>query len=317
MKRRKKRKGKILLVGEYLFVAVLMGLVRSLPAGSIPLLSRVLGGLLFYLIPRRREIAVNNIKHAFTDQMQMEEVRSLARKSCDSFFQSYLEVIKFQKVLLDSGRFSALKKETEDVDELFRRAKEYHDKWSGCIFVTPHIGNWEILPYVSRIVGIPLVVVVRPLDNPYLEKLLFSKRAASGQLIIPKRNALFMLQKTLRDGRSIGMLPDQSTMKGIPVDFFGRKATTTPVPAILSIRYSRPILVVACCRKPGGRGFEGYLSQPILPEEGYRSEKDEIYRLTGLMNQEMEKVIRRYPDQYLWIHNRWKTYRGKATVMEV
>ncbi|GBE05900.1 phosphatidylinositol mannoside acyltransferase [bacterium BMS3Abin10] len=214
-----------------------------------------------------------------------------------------------------------LRHKAENLEQLFLKAKNIHDESGGCIFVTPHIGNWELLPYVSATVGIPLAVVVRPLDNVYLEKLLYSNRAASGQLIIPKRNAMFVLQRTLQQGRSIGLLPDQSTMKGISVDFFGRKALTTPVPAILAITYKRPIVVVACCRR-SDKQYEGFVSDPIRPAlnrdgtgPGYESEKAEIFRLTQEMNHKMESIIRKYPGQYLWIHNRWKTYKDKKELL--
>jgi KDO2-lipid IV(A) lauroyltransferase len=163
-------------------------------------------------------------------------------------------------------------------------------------------------------VGIPLAVVVRPLDNVYLERLFYKNRSSSGQVIIPKRNAFFVLQKTLQQGKSIGMLPDQSTMKGISVNFFGRKATTTPVPAILAITYRKPIVVVACCRRPGTYQYEGFVSEPIRPGH-YSSEKSEIYRLTEEVSRTMESIIRKYPEQYLWIHNRWKTYKDKKELL--
>ena len=171
-----------------------------------------------------------------------------------------------------------------------------------------------MLPHVSAAAGIPLAIVARPLDNQYLERLIYADRTSSGQIIIPKRNALFVLQKTLKQGRSIGMLPDQSTMKGLLIDFFGRKATTTPVPAMLAVSYKRPVVVVACCRKKGDYQYEGFVSDPIWPGE-YTSEKAEIIRITGEINREMELIIRKYPEQYLWIHNRWKRYKGKKELM--
>jgi KDO2-lipid IV(A) lauroyltransferase len=181
--------------------------------------------------------------------------------------------------------------------------------------VTPHIGNWELLPHVSAFVGIPLAVVARPLDNERLEKLVFENRVAGGQVLIPKKNALFALQKTLRKGTSIGMLPDQSTMKGISIDFFDRPATSTPVPAILAIAYKRPVVVVACCRKNDSDQYEGFVSDPIRPQEQYSSEKAEIIRITKEITRQMETIIRKYPGQYLWMHNRWKTYKGKREIM--
>jgi KDO2-lipid IV(A) lauroyltransferase len=225
-----------------------------------------------------------------------------------------MESTKFQSALKADEVREEIRKASQKLDELFQKARKIHDESNGCIFVTPHIGNWELLPYVSAMVGIPLVVVVRPLDNVYLENLIYKKRSDSGQVIIPKKNALFTLQKTLQDGKSVGMLPDQSTMQGIPVDFFGRKATTTPVPALLAVSYKRPIVVVACCRGKDGYSFEGIVSDPIWPGE-FQSEKEEIIRLTGEMNKEMESIIRKYPEQYLWMHNRWKKYRKKGFLM--
>ncbi|HDO36748.1 MAG TPA: hypothetical protein ENH07_10710 [Nitrospirae bacterium] len=313
--RKKGKKGKALQIIEYAGVYLIISVTRFLPLPAVHLISKVLGDLLFFTVPKRRNIALDNLRNAFRGEKDEAEIKTIARESCRSFFLTYLEMIKFRLHLISPERFEDLKERTEGVEILFRKAKAVHDESGGCIFVTPHIGNWEFLPYVSSMVGIPLVVVVRPLDNPYLERLLYRSRSESGQAIIPKRNALFMLQKTLREGKSVGMLPDQSTMKGIPVDFFGRKATTTPVPAMLATMYKRPIVVVACCRSDDGKGFEGYVSDPVRPGE-YESEKEEIYRLTQEMNREMERVVRKYPLQYLWIHNRWKTYRGKKTVME-
>jgi len=98
---------------------------------------------------------------------------------------------------------------------------------------------------------------MRPLDNPYLERALFSSRIASGQIILPKTNAMFSLERLLRKGKSIGMLPDQSTSRGLRVKFFGANATVTPIPALLAMRHGRPVVVVAACRTDDPYYFEG------------------------------------------------------------
>ena len=229
------------------------------------------------------------------------------------FFLTFLEIIKIRYLFTKPDIADRLREQTRNVDALFKKAKKIHDESQGCIFVTPHIGNWELLPHVSAYAGIPLAIVARPLDNGYLERLIFENRVAGGQVLIPKKNALFTLQKTLQKGTSIGMLPDQSTMKGLSIDFFGRPATTTPVPAILAINYKRPIVVVACCRTKDNK-YDGFVSDPIFPGE-YTSEKEEITRITKEITREMEIIIRKYPEQYLWIHNRWKTYKNKRAVM--
>jgi KDO2-lipid IV(A) lauroyltransferase len=314
MMKKKHKKSRFIKILEYAFAYLVILIARVLPLKAARLISSALGDLLYFLSKKRRSIAVENLRHALGGEKTEDEIRRTARQSCRSFFFTFLEIIKLRYLFARPDAMERLRTTTADLDRLFRKAKQIHDESRGCIFVTPHMGNWEVLPHVSSFIGIPLAVVARPLDNEYLEKLIFSGRASSGNVIIPKKNAMFVLQKTLQGGKSIGMLPDQSTMKGIAVNFFGRKASTTPVPAILAITYRRPIVVVACCRKKGDYQYEGFVSDPILPGD-YTSEKDEIFRITGAMTREMEAVIRKYPEQYLWIHNRWKTYKGKKELL--
>ncbi len=313
MKKKRGKKSKALKIAEYLGAILIFSLVRITPTVFARGIGSLLGDALFYLLPRRREIALENLRHAFS-RMPEPERRQLARQSCRSFFLTFIEIIKFRYVFSRPDTLPKLKKMTADVDRLFEKAKRIHDESGGCIFVTPHIGNWEVLPHVSAFVGIPLAIVARPLDNEYLEKLLFENRVAGGQVLIPKKNAMFTLQRTLQKGISIGMLPDQSTMKGISIEFFGRPATTTPVPAILAINYKRPVVVIACCRKKSLESYEGFVSDPIYPGE-YSSEKEEIFRISREITRNMEEIIKRYPDQYLWIHNRWKVYKNKRAVL--
>lgn len=290
-------KGKTVLFLEYLFAYVVFSISKSLPHGSLNSISSFLGNTLFVISSRRRNIAINNIHNALNIKDD-REARDIAMKSFKSFFLTFLETQKVHSMLTDNR--------LRQIGDKFLKAKEIHDNTKGCIFVTPHLGNWELLPYIFSLVNIPLTVVVRPLDNPYIERLL--NREKSGQVIVSRRDSIFILKRMLRDGRSIGMLPDQSTMRGLSVDFFGRKATTTPLPAILAISCRRPIVVVSCCR---GDGYlEGFVSKPIFPDYG-SNKRQEIVRLTIEMNHVMEEVISRYPEQYLWMHNRWKTYKRK------
>jgi KDO2-lipid IV(A) lauroyltransferase len=181
-----------------------------------------------------------------------------------------------------------------------------HDQAGGCIFVTPHLGNWELLPYVCALIGIPLGIVFRSFDNPYLERAVLSSRITCGHLMIPKKNAMFSLERILRKGKSVALLPDQSTNRGLRVKFFGEFATVTPTPALLAIRHGRPVVVVAACRTDDPYFFEGFVSDPIWPDPHTADERSEIVRITSEINLKMEEVIRRYPEQYLWMHNRWK-----------
>jgi len=307
----KRKKGKLFYFAEYAFARAMMFLVQVMPMFACRALSAFLGNLLYYGSSKRRGIAIDNLTHALGDDYNDDEIKGLARRSCASFLLTFMEMIKFRPLLARPEALKDTRYSTQDIFTLFDKVKKIHEDSGGAIFVTPHMGNWEVLPHVCTALGIPLVVVARPPDNPYLRKLLFEDRTSTGQVVIPKKNALYILRKALRNGKSLGLLPDQATKHGVAVDFFGRKALTTPIPALLSITYRRPIVVAAACRSGKGLKFEGYVSEPIMPRE-YRSEKQEIERLTAEMNHAMERVIKKYPEQYLWIHRRWKTYADKG-----
>lgn len=312
--KKKRRKSRLAKIVEYSFAFFFLLITRSLPLAAARVISRFLGDLLYFFSKKRRNIALENLRHAFKGEKNEKEIRSIARQCCRSFIFNFLEIIKLRHIFAGTDTSGGPEDPTKDLNTQFLKAKKIHDESGGCILVTPHIGNWEIIPHVLAFVGIPLVVVARPLDNEYLEKLIYENRAATGQTVISRRNALSTLQQALKQGKAVGMLPDQSTMKGLLINFFGRRATTTPVPALLSITYKKPIVVVACCRKPGNYKYEGFVSDPIYPGE-YASKRDEIIRITEEMTRRMEAVIRMYPEQYLWIHNRWKTYKGKKEFM--
>ncbi len=314
MKRKRRKKSNFIKLLEYYAASAVIFIARKIPLRITSIISNLLGDILFILVPRRRRIAIENLRHAFAGEKGDQEIERIARESCRSFFLTFLEIVKLRYLFTGADIMGKLSAYADNLDELFSKARRVHDESGGCIFVTPHIGNWEILPRVSSFIGIPLAIVARPLDNEYLEDLIFSNRITGNQVIIPKKNAFFVLKKTLQRGMSIGMLPDQSTMKGISINFFGRPATTTPVPAILAITHRRPIVVTACCRKQGDYRYEGFVSDPIWPGE-YSSEKAEIFRITEEITRNMESIIRKYPGQYLWMHNRWKTYKGKKEMM--
>jgi KDO2-lipid IV(A) lauroyltransferase len=296
---------------EYLALRAAVALAQLLPLKVLYAVCSTLGQLFYLCAARRRAIALENLRHAYSGTVEAAYLKTLARESFSSFCFTAMEIIKLRLFLGNSAGTDDLATYPQAIRDLFTKAKAIHDQSRGCIFVTPHLGNWELLPLVSSMVGIPLAVVVRPLDNPLLERMLYAKRAANGHVVIPKRNAFFALQKLLQSGKSIGMLPDQSTKKGILVNFMGRKAMTTPIPAVLAVTHLRPVVVVACCRNRDTMDFEGFVSDPIWPTPHYTSEKAEIIRITEAIHREMETIIRLHPEQYLWMHDRWKTYRTK------
>lgn len=304
------RQSEFVQIGEFAFLYFTLMIARMTPRKTAYRVSRVLGSLAYYFLRRRRKIALENLRNVFAGKKSEREIRTIARKSCCSIAASWFETAD----LLFSDKPGGVRDSSVSLTSLdtYRKARKIHEQSGGCIFVNPHIGNWEILPFIGSKAGIPAVVIVRPMANKYAAKWLSGHRHASGQTFIARSHSMHFLQLSLRRGKSIAMLPDQRTMKAVSIDYLGRTAVTTPVPAILAIRYNRPIVVVACCRSSDDDSqFEISVSDPIWPILE-RSEKDEIWRLTEAMNREMGFIVERYPEQYLWMHNRWKKYRHKG-----
>lgn len=302
----KKGKSKPLQIVEWMAFYAVVALARPLPVRVLRAVSSILGQILYLAAPRRRKIALDNIRTVFEGRMSEKEMRRLARQSCKAFILTAAEMIKSPFRIKDGKVLPSSRYKIDHLERMFLKAKAIHDQSGGCIFVTPHLGNWELLPHVSALIGIPLAVVIRPLDNPYLERAILSSRIGSGNLMVPKANAMFYLDRVLRQGKSVAMLPDQSHNKGLRVEFFGKTATVTPVPALLALRHRRPVVVVAACRTEDPYYFEGFISDPIWPDLAQNDDTLEIMRITREINARMEEIITRFPQQYLWMHDRWK-----------
>lgn len=302
------RKGKLLKLAEYSLIMFFLALCRVLPAGIIYAAITPLGSLAFALARRRRQIAIENVRHSLNG-LPEGEVVAIARRSFGSFGLAVMpEVAKLHSHLTAPDAREWILRRSPELEAAFLKARAIHDTSGGCIFVTPHFGTWELLPYLGAAFGIPLAVATRPLENELLEELLARYRAGTRQSFLGRLNSLAALRLALARGRSLGLLPDQSTRNGLNVEFLGRPARTTPVPALLAVALARPIVVVACYRT-GKLRFGGHVGEPIWPLQA-GDERAEVLRLTAAMNLTMEGVIRQHPEQYFWMHNRWKVYEA-------
>ena len=178
----------------------------------------------------------------------------------------------------------------------------------GVIFMTAHLGAWELSSFAHAICGYPLKFVVRPIDNALVEALVSRYRMRSGNVPIRRKSAARDILGALRRNEAVGILFDQNTTRGegVFVDFFGIPAATTP--AIARFALSTGAAVV-----PGFLIWEEHtgkhrlrLDPPVdLVNTGDRSR--DVIENTRIFNRILEDYVRRYPDQWLWIHRRWKT----------
>ena len=311
-RKRSKDKGAFHQWVEYALLVSFLWLIRLLPYGVCRVVSVLIGEAIFRFAPRRRRIARANLRIAFPE---LEEAQRsvLARRSCRSFILTCLEGAKFL-TRFDLRRAEKTVREiVDEAEETIDKVRVIHEDAGGCVFVVPHLGNWEFLAHAGALAGIPLTIPVRPLDNRKLEASLYAMRASSGQEILSKKNAFFHLREALRRGRSVAILADQNAGgEGIDAPFFGKPARTTLAPAALAVLYNRPIVLISCLRKGGGRRYEVLLSEPIAPDMNAQSAKKEIERLTIAVNEETENFVRKGPEQYLWIHDRWKLTKSQG-----
>ncbi len=283
---------------EYLLARLLFFFFSFLPSSFVSPLSRVFSFFWYRLDKRRRTIARDNLLSAMPDVYNEKNVDKGVREVFYHLTCTLLEVFPLYR----RGE-EWLRKHTEQKG--MERIKKAEEKGKGIIFFTPHLGNWE---YASAIVGIffkKVHSVYRPFDNPLLNDFLVSLRLRNNQYLIPKQNLLRKLLKVLKDNEPVGLLVDQHVNPwpdGIWVNFFHKPAATSPLIAILYHRTGAPVIPVSCYRSESGKIFFE-VHEELQLQEG----KDAVAENTLRVNEKMEEIIRKHPEQWLWIHRRWKT----------
>ena len=180
------------------------------------------------------------------------------------------------------------------------------EKGRGLAIVSGHLGNWELGAVAMAAVGIPISVVARPLDNPHLDRMLNRIRGAGGSEVLSKRNALRAMREVLARNRAIAILIDQDAREhGVFVDFFGRPASTIPSIAAICLRTGAPMVVTAMRRSPD-RLTHTLSFEPVEIPSPSGDSKEDAKRLTALLTSMLEARIREAPEQWLWMHRRWK-----------
>lgn len=272
------------------------GLVRTLVAVCSRLPRRVagrlgswLGTLAFLSAPALRRTASKNA--ARLD-------RSLARRSFASMGRAALEVVSGigrPDDLLSSVRFA-------DTDRARLDDALAHGR--GVVFLSAHLGAWELLAWALAASGYPATVVARESYDPRLTRLV--RRLRRGRGVVPvfrgSRRAGRRVLRALRDGRMVGVLIDQDTrVPGVFVPFLGTPAWTARGPAEIALRTGAPVVAGACVRD--GDGWRVVVRRVPVTRRG----GDDVLENTARFSRAIEALVRAWPDQWVWMHDRWKT----------
>jgi KDO2-lipid IV(A) lauroyltransferase len=283
----------------YLIVRVVVCVLQALPYRLALNAADGLAWLAYRVNRRHRLVADDNLKHAFPDLDDGERDR-LVRGVYRHFCRLLVQIIHVPRLL----RVSNWKEHVEMIgwEVLFDVALTGRPM----LMVTGHFGNWELGGYVMGMIGFPPHAIARPLDNPFLDDFLRTFRERTGQKLLAKHGDFERMQEVLDAGGVLGTLADQDAgQRGLFVDFFGRPASTHKAVAILALEYKVPMVVVGVAHVGEPIRYQVIVEDVILPEE-YEGRPDAVRAITQRFTSALERMIRRHPEQYFWLHRRWK-----------
>ena len=279
-----------------------MGMFRMLGPETASGLGGWIGRNIFSLLPPDR-VARANLAAAFPE-MTADERNRIRRSMWDNLGRvvgEYPHLARFSPKG-DDPRITYSLPPGMSLDDL---------KQKPVIFLSAHLGNWEMLPILAGQLGFDGAAVVRPPNNPYVAAWVARQRRINGpETMIAKHNAARPMVAQLKAGKMLCMLVDQKLREGIAVPFFGRDALTTPAPAALALKMGAHI-IMAANRRVGGPRFHVTV-QPELEFNTGGDEAEDVTRLTAAIQARIEEMVRANPGQWLWIHNRWTTPRDIA-----
>jgi len=249
---------------------------------------------------RHRRIAEEHLRRSFPDWDE-QHVRRVAAESIKHMVYLGLEVllttrlitpIRWQRHVKLAGLAPVLRMLLAN-----RR---------GLILVTGHYGSFELVGYTMATLGFPSVSVFRPLDNPWINDFVMGVRQRTGQGILRKKGATAMMEDVLAARGTLAFIADQDAgRKGLFVDFFGRPASTYKSIGLMAMQFGVPIVVGYGRRLGEDFHFEMGVQRIIQPHE-WEGKDDPLLWITQEYTAALEQIVRRDPEQYLWVHRRWK-----------
>ena len=287
---------------EY-WAARIVGLaLRLLPRRARLALGRTAGGIVFAVDAKHRAVTLRNLDLAFGNSKTEDEKFAIARGAFRHFGAMLFELISFGK-----PRWKKLQKivEFEGIEniESAKRAGK------GVLLVSSHFGNWELHGIAHGYRFGSIAVVARGQDNPHFNRWLEAIRTAGGNTVLYKQRALQRVMRLMKDGESVAVVTDQNVSKedALFIDFFGRKAATTPVASWIALKTGAALVPVFALPLADGR-YRMICEKPIYPGSYKNMDRRRaIELLTQQCADVQEGYVRRNPEFWLWQHRRWKT----------
>lgn len=273
---------------------MLVGALRFLPLPLANATAQASTRVMDRAIPKLRRVALKNLSFAMP-QLSADEHRRIV----DGVFES------LARLLVALARFPSIDRSNVSEWIGYEGLEHYEGakrEGRGVLIATAHLGNWELSAFAHALLTEPMHVMVRPLDNPLLDAIIERRRALSGNHLINKRDAARAIIKALRSNQAVGVLIDQNTAadEGVFIDFFGKLACANSGFVKLAHRSQAPVI-------PGFALWDRNARRYVLRFYPRVAMTGDVERDTQRLHSTIEEIIREYPDQWMWIHRRWKT----------
>ncbi len=295
---------------EYIPIRILFGVLGIMPRRVAIRLGMLIGRLAYRFPASLRRVAQRNLEIAFPEK-SLQEREAIALASFENLGRVLGELTHFPRATSDSlNQLIDFDFESEEnINSPERIAFEAERaRGRGMLLLGPHLGNWEMGVFAYSALRDKLTYLARPLDNPLIEAFTVRLRTRFGNEPIDKNNSVGKAMSILREGGILGVLPDVNVLHrdGVFVPFFGTQASTTIGVAMLAMR-ANAIIVPMCCVWDTKREKYKVFYGKFIEVQRTGDRHQDILETTTAFTQELEKFVRAYPEQWLWIHKRWKT----------
>lgn len=291
---------------EYLAVLPVVLLARGLSEANAERLVKIIARLAYHALSFDRRWAYRNLEMVFGDNLTSERRREIVMGAFETVVRTRVECIRWTKEWM-------LKNVVEEGGEATRAAAiEYKRQGKGLIILTAHLGNFELLPAYCHQTGHPSTVMYRPQDNWRVEKLLLGARTEYLPNVVRRSTTgLMTLGYVVREGTCVGLLVDMNTLDNPAyVDFLGYKAASPPGAAALAVSTGAPVVLALSVRDADGK--HRMIFHPPFETIRTGNKREDIRRNTEQYMKAIEPYVRAYPEQYNWLHPRWR-YRPDGT----
>jgi KDO2-lipid IV(A) lauroyltransferase len=294
------RSSQVRIEAEYALFRALTGGLAALSRPAAVATGRRLALAAFFALGHLRRIGECNLRIAFPRASRSEHLRIL-RASFDSLGRQLGEFCHFPQATVESLR--KIVEYDPDSNSRFQVAKE---RGCGVLMITAHLGGWEFLPFAASAFGEAISFLARPVENPKIERCIYAVRTKFGSECINKKSAGLTCLRLLRKGGTLGVLSDLNSLpqEGVFTPFFGELACTTLAVAVLALPTDAAVFPVFA-PYDATRGKYVFLGGPPIEVLRTGDYEQDLLINTARVASVIERTIRTYPEQWLWIHDRW------------